>query len=50
MRNVGNYLIGLKSWKRIGGVIRPRWEQEWLEKGRITPAVAVIGDVQDSVL
>ena len=49
MRNVGNYLIGLKSWKRMGGVIRPPKEQEWLKRGRITPAVAVVIGAQETV-
>ena len=49
VRNVGNYLIGLKSWKRMGGVIRPPKEQEWLKRGRITPAVAVVIGAQDAV-
>jgi hypothetical protein len=46
MRNERNYLIGLESWKRKGGTIRPRWEQGWLKRGRITPAVAVVVGAQ----
>lgn len=49
MRNVGNYLIGLESWSGNGKVIRPRWEQEWLKRGRITPAVAVVIGAQEAV-
>ncbi len=49
MRNVGNYLIGLERWKRLGGVIRPPKEQEWLKRGRITPAVAVVTGAQGIV-
>jgi hypothetical protein len=49
MRNVGNYLIGLERWKKLGGVIRPPKEQEWLKRGRITPAVAVVIGAQDAV-
>jgi len=49
MRNDGNYLIGLESWNRKGGVIRLRWEQEWLKRGRITPAVAVVIGAQEAV-
>jgi len=49
MRNEGNYLIGLKRWKRMGGVIRPWWELEWLRRGRITPAVAVVIGAQELV-
>ena len=49
MRNEGNYLIALKRWKRMGGVIRPWWEQDWLKRGRITPAVAVVIGAQEIV-
>ncbi|WP_296936796.1 hypothetical protein [uncultured Marinobacter sp.] len=49
MRNEGNYLIGLRRWKRMGGIIRPWSEQEWLRRGRITPAVAVVIGAQDFV-
>jgi len=49
MRNVGNYLIGLERWKKLGGVIRPPKEQEWLKRGRITPAVAVEIGAQETV-
>ena len=49
MRNEGNYLIGLKSCNRTGGVIRPWWEQEWLRRGRITPTVAVVNGAQELV-
>ena len=44
--NEGNYLIGLESWKRKGVIIRPRWEQGALKRGRITPAVAVVVGAQ----
>lgn len=33
----------------MGEVIRPRWEQEWLKQGRITPAVAVVRGAQELV-
>jgi hypothetical protein len=49
MRNVGNYLIGLERWKMMGGVIRLLREREWLSRGRITPAVAVVIGAQDIV-
>jgi hypothetical protein len=49
-RNESNYLIGFESWKRNGRVIRLWWEQEWLKRGRITPAVAVVIGAQEAVL
>lgn len=50
MRTDINYLIGLESWNRRGGVISPCWEREWLKRGRITLAVAMVLDSQKAVL
>ncbi len=46
MKNDYNYLIELQSRNRKRGIIRPWREQEWLQGGRITPAVAVVFDYQ----
>ena len=49
MGNDANYLIGFESCIRKGGIIRPWREREWLKRGRITPAVAVVIGAQESV-
>lgn len=50
MKNDGNQLIELKRGNRKCEIIRTWCEQERLEMGRITPAVAVVIDHQEAVL